>query len=96
MGLLRGREPPVTLSSVAKARKITIELDADEVAKAREAMGSSADEPDAAIVERVLNGYLLNALVRRVSSRSDLSEEQATKVAVEEVRAYRRERDASS
>jgi hypothetical protein len=81
---------------VANARKITIELDADEVAKAREAMGSSADEPDAAIVERVLNGYLLNARVRRVSSRSDLSEEQATRIAVEEVRAYRRERDASS
>jgi len=38
---------------VANARKITIEVDADEVAKAREAMGSSADEADAAIVERV-------------------------------------------
>lgn len=85
-----------TLSSVASARKITVELDADEIAKAREAMGGSADEPDAAIVERVLNGYLLNALVRRVGSRSDLSEEQATKIAVEEVHAYRRERDASS
>lgn len=59
-------------------------------------MGSSADEPDAAIVERDLHGYLLNALVRRVSSRSDLPEEQATKIAVEEVRAYRRERDAPS
>lgn len=80
---------------MASARKVTVELDADEVAKAREVMGGATEEPDAAIVGRVLNGYLLNALVRRVSSRSNLSEEEANRIAVEEVRAYRRERDAS-
>lgn len=81
---------------MAGTRKITVELDADEVAKAREVMGGSPDEPDVAIVERVLNGYLLNAVVRRVSYRSNLSEDEATRIAVEEVRAYRRERNASS
>lgn len=82
--------------SVASARKITVELDAEDVAKARAAMGSDADEPDAAIVQRVLNGYLLNALVRSVASRSELSEDEADRIAVEEVRAYRQERASSS
>ena len=67
-----------------------VELDADAVAKAREAMGGSADETDAAIVERVLNGYLLKALLRSVNSKSDLTDEEANEIAVEEVRAYRR------
>lgn len=73
-----------------------VELDADAVAKAREAMGGTADEPDAAIVERVLNGYLLKALLRSVNSKSDLTDEEANEIAVEEVRAYRRARNRAT
>jgi hypothetical protein len=81
---------------MASARKVTVELDADEVGKVREAMGRAADESDAVVVSRVLNGYLLRALMRSVQAGSDLSEEEADRIAVEEVRAHRRERNSAS
>ncbi|MHB8660308.1 MAG: hypothetical protein ACYC91_20725 [Solirubrobacteraceae bacterium] len=81
---------------MAGTGKITVELDANEVARAREAMGSGADESDAVVVGRVLNGYLMNALIRSVQARSNLSEEEADRLAVEEVRAYRSERNNAS
>lgn len=82
--------------SMASSRKVTVELDADDVAEARSVMGSSADEPDAVVVSKVLNGYLLKALLRSTNSKSELTEEEANRIAVEELRAYRRERNRAS
>jgi len=84
-----------TVFGMADEAKVTVELDAEDVAKAREAMGGAAGEPDSSVVQRVLNGYLLKALMRSVNSTSELSEEEADRIAVEEVRSYRRERDAT-
>ena len=58
-------------------------------------MGAADSEPDAAVVQRVLNGYLLKTLLDEVNATSGLSEEDATQIAVEEVRAYRREQNAT-
>jgi hypothetical protein len=80
---------------MAAGVKVTVGLDAEDVAKARAAMGGAEGEPDAAVIQRVLNGYLLKALLDDVNSRSGLSEDEATRIAVDEVRAYRRERDAA-
>ena len=82
--------------SMASSRKVTVELDADDIAEARAVMGSSADEPDDVVVSRVLNGYLLKALLRSTNAKSDLTEEEADRIAVEELRAYRRERNRAS
>ena len=81
---------------MADAAKVTVELDAEEVAKAREAMGVASDEPDAAVVQRALNAYLLGRLMDRVQSGSSLSEEEATKLAYDELHASRRERRSTA
>jgi hypothetical protein len=71
--------------------KISVALDAEIVARTRDAVGD-ADLPDDAVVERALNAYLLGRLLDTVQSNSDLAEDDADRLAVEEVRAYRRER----
>jgi hypothetical protein len=81
--------------AIANGAKVTVQLDAEEVAKARVAMGAAESEPDAAIVQRVLNGYLLKTLLDEVNESSRLSEDDATQISVDEVRAYRREHRAS-
>lgn len=47
---------------------------------------------DDAIVERALNAYLLRRFVDGTRARSDLTGEEAERVAYEELRASRRER----
>jgi hypothetical protein len=80
---------------MADIAKVTVELDADDVAKARARLGAAPGEPDAAVVQRVLNGYLLKALLDEVNARSDLSEEEAMEIALEEQRAVRASRRAA-
>jgi hypothetical protein len=72
-------------------KKITVSLDADIVARTRDAVGGG-EVPDDVVVERALNAYLLGRLLDKVQARSDLSPEEADRIAVEEVRAHRRER----
>jgi hypothetical protein len=72
-------------------KKITVSLDADIVARTRDALGAG-EAPDDAVVERALNAYLLGHLLDKLQSESELSPEEAERVAVEEVRAHRRER----
>lgn len=71
--------------------KITVALDAEIVARARDAV-SDAGLPDDVVVERALNAYLLGRLLDTVQAESGLTEAEADRIAVEEVRAYRRER----
>jgi hypothetical protein len=71
-------------------KKVTVALDA-ESARTRDVVGD-ADLPDAAVIERALNAYLLGRLLDATQATSDLAAEQADQLAVDEVRAYRRER----
>ncbi len=52
-------------------------------------------ESDAAVVERALNAYLLGRLLDATQERAGLSEEDAERLAYEEVRSSRRERGAA-
>jgi hypothetical protein len=47
-------------------------------------------------VERALSRYLLERLLDKTQGRANLTEEEATRVAVEELDAMRRERDAAA
>lgn len=74
--------------------KITVELDAEMVARARAELGLDS-ESDTAVVERALNAYLLGRLLDATQSHSDLSEDEANRLAYEELRAVRSDRGAA-
>ena len=74
--------------------KISVDLDAEIVERTRSALGASA-ESDAAVVERALNAYLLGRILDTTQATSDLSEEEAERLAYEELHAARRERGAA-
>ncbi|MCP9491943.1 MAG: hypothetical protein MSC31_19020 [Solirubrobacteraceae bacterium MAG38_C4-C5] len=73
--------------------KVTVALDAEMVERARTELGLDG-ESDTAVVEHALNAYLLGRLLDGTQSRSDLSEDEANRLAYEELYAARRERDA--
>lgn len=76
-------------------KKVSVDLDAEIVARTRDELGAG-DESDAAVVERALNAYLLGRLLDVAQAKSGLSEDEADKLAVEEVRAARRERSSAA
>lgn len=71
-----------------------MDLDAEIVERTRSAVGAGA-ESDAAVVERALNAYLLGRILDMAQARSELSEEEAERLAYEELHAARRERGAA-
>jgi len=72
-----------------------VDVDAVLLAEARDAMKTSAGAADAEIVERALLAYLGRAL--DVSQAiSELSEEEALRVANDELHAMRRERRSAA
>jgi hypothetical protein len=75
--------------------KVTVDLDAQLVARTRDELGGGG-ESDAAVVERALNAYLLGRLLDVTQAKSELSEQEAERLAVEEVRAARRERSSAA
>lgn len=78
---------------MASVDRITVSLDADMVAQAREQLGAPvADLADGAIVERAVNAYLLGRMVDATQAASALSAEEAERIAYEELAASRRER----
>jgi hypothetical protein len=79
----------------SNGEKVTVALDAEIVARTRDELGAH-EESDAAVVERALNAYLLGRLLDATQAKSGLSEEDAEKLAVEEVRAARRERSSAA
>lgn len=80
---------------MAPARqKVTVQLDAEMIEQARAELGLSA-ATDAAVVERALNAYLLGRLVDSIQAKSGLSEEEANRLAYDELHAMRRERGAA-
>jgi len=78
----------------AQGDKITVQLDAQIIERMRAELGAGG-QSDAAVVERALNAYLLGRLLDATQARSDLSEEQAERLAYEEQHAARRERGAA-
>jgi hypothetical protein len=73
----------------SNGEKVTVALDAEIVARARDTLGKR-DESDAAVVERALNAYLLGRLLDATEAKSDLSDKDAQALAVDEVRMARR------
>ena len=76
-------------------RTVRVELDERLVSRAR-AEARDASRPDNEIIEDALSRYLLERLLDKTQRRSDLSEEEPTRLAVEELHAMRRERDAAA
>lgn len=78
----------------ARGKKVNVELDAQIVERTRTELGAGT-ESDAAVVERAPNAYLLGRLLDATQERAGLSEEDAERLAYEEVRSSRRERGAA-
>jgi hypothetical protein len=76
-------------------RTVHVELDERLVSLAR-ADARLATRSDEEIIEDALSRYLLERLLDKTQQRADVSEEQATRLAIEELRAMRRERDAAA
>lgn len=78
----------------ARKDKVTVQVDADMIDRARAELGLDAAS-DTAVVERALNAYLLGRLLDVTQARSGLSEDEANQLANEELHAMRRERGAA-
>ena len=80
----------------ASPDKVTVSLDASIVQQAREQLGEpAAGLADGAVIERAVNAYLLRRMVDATQAATGLSEEEAERVAYEELAALRRERRGS-
>jgi hypothetical protein len=83
--------------AMAAADKITVSLDASIVAQAREQLGEPvAGLADGAVIERAINAYLLRRMVDTTQLAAGLSEEEAERVAYDELSAARQERPGSA
>ncbi|MEJ7570332.1 MAG: hypothetical protein WKF41_18975 [Gaiellaceae bacterium] len=81
---------------MATARNtVRVELDEKLVRRAR-AEAQDPSRPDDDIIEDALSGYLLERLLDTTQARADLDEQEATRLAVEELHTMRRERDAAA
>lgn len=79
----------------AARKKVTFYLDED-VLRAARVRAARSDRRDSEIVEEALRTYLGFDVVERVWARSNLSEDEAMKLAVSELHAMRHERRAAS
>lgn len=78
---------------MASADKVNVSLDADMIAQARAQIGEPvANLADGAVIERAVNAYLLRRMVDATQAAAGLSEDDAERVAYEELAASRRER----
>jgi hypothetical protein len=74
-----------------RGKKVTVDLDAQIVDRARTELGAGR-ESDATVVERALNAYLLGRLLDTTQTAAGLSDDEAERLAYEELHAARRER----
>jgi Arc/MetJ family transcription regulator len=74
------------------SRVKTIDIDAALLADTRDAMKPAASTEDAEVVERALRFYLGRRALETSRAMSDLTEEEAMRIANEELHAMRRER----
>jgi hypothetical protein len=78
----------------AERDKVAVELDAEIIERTRAELGAGADS-DAVVVERALNAYLLGRVLDTTQAEAGLTDEQAERLAYEELHAARRERGAA-
>lgn len=76
-------------------RTVPVELDEQLLKRAR-AEAPDATRPDAEIVEDALSRYLLERLLDKTQHRAGLEEGEATKLALDELHAMRRERNTAA
>jgi hypothetical protein len=69
-----------------------IDVDAELLAETRDAMKSSADAADREVAERAMRFYLGRRALEASQAIGDLSEEEAMRIANDELHAVRRER----
>jgi hypothetical protein len=74
----------------------TIDVDAGLLEETRSAMKPSAEAADADVVERALRSYLGRRALDVSQAMSELSEEDALRIANEELHAMRRERRSAA
>lgn len=70
----------------------TIDIDAGLLEETRSAMEPGAGAADAEVVERALRAYVGRCALETSQAMSELSEEDALRIASEELHAMRRER----
>jgi hypothetical protein len=75
----------------AREDQVTVTLDAELVERARGELGL-VGESDRAVVERVLNAYLMGRQLHTTQGRAGLSEQEAETLAHDEFDAARHER----
>jgi hypothetical protein len=75
-------------------RKVTLYVDQD-VLRAARVRAARTDKRDSEVVEDALRAYLGFDVLERVWARSNLNEDEAMRLAVDETRAARRERRAA-
>ncbi len=80
---------------MAERKKTTFYLDAD-LLRAAKVAAAREDRPEYQIVEDALRRHLGMDVLERVWARSSLSDDEATRLAVKEVRSHRRERARKS
>jgi hypothetical protein len=78
----------------AREDKVSVELDADMVERARVQLGLGRAS-DATVVERALNAYLLGRVLDATQASAGLTEDDADRIAYEELHSARRERGAA-
>jgi hypothetical protein len=74
----------------------TIDVDAELLARTRDAMAPAADAGDGEVAERAMRFYLGLRALEASQAISGLSEEEAMRVANEELHALRRERRSAA
>ncbi len=74
----------------------TVDVDAALLEDARSAMNPSAEAADAEVVERALRSYLGRRALDASQAMSGLAEEDALRIANEELHAMRRERRSAA
>lgn len=74
----------------------TVDVDAVLLEEARSAMKPSTEAADAEVVERALRSYLGRRALDASQTMSGLSEEDAMRIANEELHAMRRERRSAA
>ena len=77
--------------AISTRRKVTLYVDED-VLRAARVRAARTDRRDSDIVEDALRSYLGFDVVERVWAESDLGEDEAMRLAVEETRAVRADR----
>lgn len=81
--------------AISTRRKVTLYVDED-VLRAARVRAARTDRRDSDIVEDALRSYLGFDVVERVWAHSDLGEDEAMRLAVEETRAVRADHAATA